>query len=294
MTEFDIYTQGQNIFLEKANIYNFPVYQNPQDYNAFFRGFFDKYGIMTTKTFLKDSLICEIVIYVHYDENIKVFLEKFINKIEEIYNIKCENNLSSITSSNKFYVTISQYNAIDFLHKLYHESDARYRNPENYSKYIKWLSNSFPINSPPSCKFLKSDPHAVIPFKNRVSDVGYDLTIIKLAKQLGKNTFMYDTGIIVAPDFGYFTKIVPRSSIVKSGYMLSNSTGIIDGTFRGSLKVVLTKVDESFPDLKLPFCCAQLIMDKHIHYDMQEVSSMEELGETSRGEGGFGSTNKKV
>ena len=103
---------------------------------------------------------------------------------------------------------------------------------------------------------------------------------------------MYDTGIIVAPDFGYYTKIVPRSSLVKSGYMLSNSIGIIDGSFRGSLKVVLTKVDDSFPDLTLPFCCAQLIIDKHMHYTMNEIKSVAELGVTARGEGGFGSTNK--
>ena len=100
---------------------------------------------------------------------------------------------------------------------------------------------------------------------------------------------MYDTGIIVQPDFGYYTKIVPRSSLVKSGYILKNSIGIIDGSYLGTLKIALTKIDDTLPDLTLPFCCCQLILDRFYHSELEEVYSFEE---TTRGEGGFGSTNK--
>jgi dUTPase len=47
------------------------------------------------------------------------------------------------------------------------------------------------------------------------------------------------------------------------------------------------------PDLKLPFRCCQLIIDRSIHYTMEKVSTVEDLGKSSRGDGGFGSTDKK-
>ena len=80
------------------------------------------------------------------------------------------------------------------------------------------------------------DENAVIPTKAGDQEVGYDLTAINFVKRLGTNTFMYDTGISVEPPAGYYTEIVPRSSIVKSGYILTNSIGIIDPTYRGTLK----------------------------------------------------------
>ena len=103
---------------------------------------------------------------------------------------------------------------------------------------------------------------------------------------------MYDTGIIVCPDFGYYTKIIPRSSIIKTGYILTNSIGIIDGSYRGHLMICLTKIDDSLPDLKLPLKCCQLVLDRSLHYTTEEVLNLDELGSTDRGTGGFGSTNK--
>ena len=104
---------------------------------------------------------------------------------------------------------------------------------------------------------------------------------------------MLDTGIIAESPYGYYTEIVPRSSIIKSGYILSNSVGIIDMGFTGSLKICLTKIDDSLPDLKLPFCCAQLILRKHIHYISEEVKCIDDLCSSFRGNDEFGSTNKK-
>jgi dUTPase len=53
-------------------------------------------------------------------------------------------------------------------------------------------------------------------------------------------------------------------------------------------------VDDSFPDLTLPFCCAQLIMDRHIHFNMEEVQNQDMLGFSTRGAGGFGSTSSRI
>lgn len=167
-------------------------------------------------------------------------------------------------------------NCFDFLTSIY----------PKYHSILKINKNKIPV-----CKFTKLDENAECPIKYRASDVGYDITIIKEDKKISTNTIMYGTGISVSPPVGYYTKIVPRSSLVKTGYMLSNSVGIIDCSYRGELKVVLTKIDHTLPDIKLPLTCVQLILEKHIHYNMKKVDC---LSDTDRGKGGFGSTNLVV
>ena len=99
---------------------------------------------------------------------------------------------------------------------------------------------------------------------------------------------MYDTGITCCPPPGYYTEIVARSSIVKTGYILTNGIGIIDPSYRGTLRICLTKVDDTKPDITVPFRLAQLIVRKIENIDIIKV---QELSETDRGDGGFGSTN---
>ena len=189
------------------------------------------------------------------------------------------------------FIFIQSYNALDFLDIIYKNQKRINTNDEKYLKFIKWVTFDLQKNIP-TCSFYSVLPDAVIPTKSRASDVGYDLTIIKKVKDIGSKTALYDTGIAVAPEFGYYTKIVPRSSIIKSGYMLTNSTGIIDGTYRGNLMICLTKIDDTMPDLTLPFKCCQLILDRSLHYKMKQVYDVNDLGNTNRGTGGFGSTNK--
>lgn len=136
-------------------------------------------------------------------------------------------------------------------------------------------------------KCMIRDPAAVVPKRAHVTDAGFDLTVIKALKKVGDTTF-YDTGIAVVPDDGFYCKIYPRSSISKTGYIMANSTGIIDCDYRGNLIIALTKIDKYAPDLELPCRIAQLIPEKMIYGSMQVV---DELDKTQRGEGGFGSTN---
>ena len=138
--------------------------------------------------------------------------------------------------------------------------------------------------------FTKTLSDAVTPTKAGIYEVGFDLTAIKEVKKYGEKTTMYDTGICVCPEEGCYTQIVARSSIVKTGYVLSNSVGIIDPTYRGSLKICLTKVDDSMPNLETPFKLAQLIVKPFIHSRMIELNT---LPDSYRGDGGFGSTNKE-
>jgi dUTP pyrophosphatase len=144
-------------------------------------------------------------------------------------------------------------------------------------------------NDKPIVLFIRDDSKAVIPTKGTHLSIGYDLTAISIAKKLTNCTTLYDTGIKVQPPPGYYTEILPRSSLSKTGYMLSNSVGTIDPDYTGRLFIALTKVDESCPDLEIPFTRCQLVLRKAEYYNIQEITQMEK---TERGDGGFGSTDK--
>jgi dUTP pyrophosphatase len=111
--------------------------------------------------------------------------------------------------------------------------------------------------------------------------------LININKTIGKVT-LYGTGIIVTPPTGYYFDMVPRSSIIKSGYMLANSVGIIDQGYTGEILVPLVKIDEEAPDIELPAKMVQLIPRKWYGFNPVRV---DEVHETNRSSGGFGSTD---
>lgn len=129
-------------------------------------------------------------------------------------------------------------------------------------------------------------PDAILPSKGRVSDSGYDLTVVHQVKSFGP-TVLYGTGISIEPPQGWYFDVVARSSIIKLGYMISNSIGVIDRAYRGEIMVPLIKLDPSAPDLALPARIAQLIPRPIVHFPFVEATG---LGTTHRGAGGFGST----
>ena len=172
-------------------------------------------------------------------------------------------------------VVFSDSNCIDYLGTMYGNGASPAAPPE-------W--NELHHNR---CWVCRIDPRAVIPFKVKASDVGYDLMLIRKVKNFNAVTVLYDTGIQLKPENGYYAEIVPRSSLSKSGYILSNSVGIIDPSYRGNIYISLTKVDPAAPELGLPFQACQLIFRRQHFVTMKTVKK---LDTTERGEGGFGST----
>ena len=124
------------------------------------------------------------------------------------------------------------------------------------------------------------DDRARVPVKAGPQEVGYDLVCISKVKEMQGCT-MYDTGISIKPPEGYYTEIVARSSIVKHNTMLANGVGIIDPTYRGTLKVCLTN------PVAVPFSLCQLILNP-IPPNIK-VNKVQSLDSTYR-HGGFGST----
>jgi deoxyuridine 5'-triphosphate nucleotidohydrolase len=142
------------------------------------------------------------------------------------------------------------------------------------------------------CHFAVCKEGAVVPSKAHQSDTGFDLTVIDVVKRIDEKTALYGTGIKAIPPAGYYFEIVPRSSISKTGYILSNNIGIIDQSYRGELLVALTKIQPNAPDIKLPCRIAQLIPREYIHL-IPTVVPEESISDTSRGGGGFGSSGEK-
>jgi dUTP pyrophosphatase len=140
-----------------------------------------------------------------------------------------------------------------------------------------------------SLKVMKTLPDAVIPSRAYPTDTGLDLTAVKLHKVLPCGVYMYDTGISIELPDGYYAEIVPRSSMSKSGWMLANSVGVIDNSYRGNLLIALYHANTSMPELELPFKQCQLVIKKLELFDVVEVNSG--LSNTERGNGGFGSTD---
>jgi len=135
----------------------------------------------------------------------------------------------------------------------------------------------------------KISKDGVIPSKAHQSDSGLDVTLLGPVegKQYG-DVSLYHTGIkATVAEPGWDLKIVPRSSISKTGYMLANSIGVIDQSYRGEILVALRKVDSAAPDLTFPVKLVQLLPQRVP--DVQVVEAP--LDQTDRGAGGFGSTN---
>lgn len=175
-----------------------------------------------------------------------------------------------------------QFFGINIIEKLYELA----KESTEARELFEQAASVFQRTRIPKIGFCVQDSRAVVPTKH-IADVGYDITVISIFKQATELTTMYETYVSINIPLGYYVELVPRSSLSKSGYMLANSIGIIDPGYTGTIKVPLVKVDPSTPDLVLPARVAQLILKQYVISDSYTTN---ELVETSRGNGGFGST----
>ena len=81
-----------------------------------------------------------------------------------------------------------------------------------------------------------------------------------------------------------------RSSYGKKGLVIPNAPGIIDSDYRGEVKIILTNISNAPVELVEGHRIAQIRFGVVLPFEMVNVNSPEELGNTDRGTGGFGST----
>ena len=151
-------------------------------------------------------------------------------------------------------------------------------------------------------KIKKLKPNAVIPTYAKAGDAGMDLVATEILKDTPEQ-ITYGMGIALEIPEGFVGLVFPRSSIRKTGLQLSNSVGVIDSGYRGEIQATFNKVfggdrfydetknteDTSNNFYKVGDRIAQIMIIPHPPIEFQQV---EELTNTERGEGGFGSTGK--
>ena len=156
-------------------------------------------------------------------------------------------------------------------------------------------------------KVKKLHPDAVLPASAKDTDAGFDLVCIDDG-EVNDTYVQYRTGIAIEPPPGYHTEIFPRSSNSKTDCILANSIGLVDEGYRGEILIryklvprVKYSSDAEYQGKASPICgfelqrykkgdrIAQLVIRKTERANFEWA---EELADSSRGAGGFGSSGR--
>lgn len=135
------------------------------------------------------------------------------------------------------------------------------------------------------------DPDLPLPVYAHEGDAGLDLLAaegIELAP--GRRTAVA-TGLAVAIPEGYAGFVHPRSGrALREGLGVANAPGLIDSGYRGEVKVILVNLDRDAPiKIERGDKIAQLVIQA---VERPELDEVDDLPETTRGAGGFGSTGR--
>lgn len=177
---------------------------------------------------------------------------------------------------------------------------------------------SHKVDGPLKVRFEKLSSDAVTPSYSREGDAGLDLIAVR--KSYTHNYIEYGTDIAVEIPAGYVGLLFPRSSITNTapGVSMKNSVGVIDSGYRGEIKIRLESPSVDFvwdDQAKQCISLSEFEVDGFIVRDLNdivptpnpgekiaqllivpyqaiELVEADELTNTTRGNGGFGSTGK--
>lgn len=136
-------------------------------------------------------------------------------------------------------------------------------------------------------KIKKLNESAVIPQYAHPTDAGLDLVAVSKSKDNDGN-FVYGTGLVFEIPEGYVGLVFPRSSVTARCMTVANCVGVIDSGYRGEVTVKF-KPYLFYRPYDRGDRIAQMIIIPYPHIDFVEV---DELSQSDRGEGGYGSTGK--
>jgi dUTP pyrophosphatase len=129
---------------------------------------------------------------------------------------------------------------------------------------------------------------AVVPKKSRLEDEGHDCFASTIEES--DTQIKIGLGFAVEPPPGYYTVLVPRSSITKKQLVQGNSVGIVDKSYRGEVTIILKKLPGATWGLVEPNeKIAQILFLPESNISVIPVG---ELSDSDRGEAGFGSSGK--
>jgi dUTP pyrophosphatase len=139
-------------------------------------------------------------------------------------------------------------------------------------------------------KIKKLNKDALIPSYKSEEASGFDLHSIEDIVIKPGERKLISTGLAFEIEKGYEIQIRPRSGLAyKHGITVLNSPGTIDSDYRGEIKVLLINLGDKDFEIKKGDRIAQAVVAPVIQVEFLEV---ENLRETKRGSGGFGSTGK--
>ena len=161
-------------------------------------------------------------------------------------------------------------------------------------------------------RFKRLHPDAVVPFKKYPEDFCYDV-VATSEEEIAPNVWKYGIGmafeiqgkpedLVVEDEFGkeliripqgrdwnVSIDLRPRSSIYKTGMVLSNSVGTVDDLYRGEVSAIFYHVFTEMPRYRVGDRIGQIKLGFTLPIEFEEV---DELGRTLRGDGGYGSTGR--
>ena len=158
-------------------------------------------------------------------------------------------------------------------------------------------------------RIKKANEKAVVPYKTHAEDFCYDV-VATSEEEIAPNVWKYGIGLAFEIDGKRWLKVIeypmqerfkllaeavysidfrPRSSVWKTGMVLSNSVGTIDDLYRGEVSAVFYHVFPNMPRYKVGDRIGQIKLGFTLPMEFEEV---DELSDTERGDGGYGSTGR--
>ena len=134
-------------------------------------------------------------------------------------------------------------------------------------------------------KFLNKE--AELPFKAHYTDAGFDIFTTEAYTLKSGESHLFSTGIACQIPVGYSALLWDRSSLGSKG--VHRLAGVIDSSYRGEWKVCLVNLSDKDYEVKSGDKICQAIIQKVENFEFEAV---EELSDTERDAGGFGSTGR--
>jgi dUTP pyrophosphatase len=135
-------------------------------------------------------------------------------------------------------------------------------------------------------KFKKLHPNAVTPKYSKQGDAGMDLTVTSIFSETEKD-ITYGFGIAIGIPQGFVGLVFPRSSVRNYDLSLTNCVGVIDSGYRGEIQSTFKKMHGGEQMYKIGDRAGQIMIIAYPNIDFVETNN---LSDTERGSGGFGST----
>ncbi|KAK7372261.1 hypothetical protein VNO80_05636 [Phaseolus coccineus] len=183
-------------------------------------------------------------------------------------------------------LTVQSHRLVSIMAQPQPESHATNGSCQPSAKIPKLHQNDDVSSTPPFLRVKKLSDKAVLPSRASPLSAGYDLSSAVETKVPARGKALVATDISIAIPEGTYARVAPRSGLAWK-HSIDVGAGVIDADYRGPVGVILFNHSDVDFEVKVGDRVAQLIIEKIVTPSVTEV---DDLDETLRGEGGFGST----